>query len=195
MVRYIIGIDPGFGETGVVLYTDSGEDEILEWATFKCPPKGQADAARAAALAENIINEILGWIEAYKIAHLDISLEVPVMGKNVRSLQKQMRVLQEIESGLFYRVAGEVKELWITEINPKQVKVLATNDGGAGKAAVIRASPFSTIKYAMELQLTTLEALADAWAIGLAAWGIKGTRFNFSSLKAAKIVRTSNDKD
>lgn len=187
MDRYIVGIDPGFTETGVVLYRDLDEMEILEWATFKCPPtQVRASATRAAALAEHVLAEITKWIERHGIQHLDVSIEIPFLGKNPASYQKQIRVVQEIESGVFYRLAGEVQELWVTEIGPKQVKVLATNDGGASKAAVIAASPFGSNG---EITEKTLEAIADAWAIGLAAWGVKGGRFNFSSLKAAKVIR------
>ena len=46
-MKHIIGIDPGFTETGVVLYSDD-EEGILRWATFRCPAHGQASAARAA---------------------------------------------------------------------------------------------------------------------------------------------------
>jgi hypothetical protein len=42
------------------------------------------------------------------------------------------------------------------------------------------------------MTIDTIEAVADAWAIGLAAWGIKGGRFNFSSIKASKVVRRSD---
>ena len=193
MKRYIVGIDPGFGETGVVLYTDEDTDTILEWATFSSPPKGHAAAARAASLAEHVISELLKWIERHKIQHLDVSIEVPFMAKNVAGFQKQIRLIQEIESGVLFRLAGEIQELWVTEIGPTQAKLLATYDGGASKQEIVMASPFfAGIGSVIHMTLSTIEAVADAWAIGLAAWGIKGGRFNFSSLKAAKVVRKSD---
>lgn len=193
MKKYIVGADPGFGETGLVLYLDGAEDNILAWATFQCPPKGQSDAARAASLADHVINELVTWIERFDIQHIDICIEVPFMGKNVASFQKQIRVVQEIESGILFRLAGEVKELWVTEIGPTQAKRLATYNGQASKQEVIEASPFNR-RPESKADLSTLEAIADAWAIGLAAWEIMGGRFNFSSLKAVKVVR-KNDED
>ena len=197
-MKYIVGIDPGFTETGVVLYTD--DDPMLRWATFKCPAKGQASAPRAASLAENVIAELVQWVEEYDIAHLDVCIEMPFFnGKNVASYQKQMRVVQEIESGLLFRLSGEVVELWVTEITATQVKLLACNYGQATKVQIISMSPFAAYDEdgndpAHIGSQATLEAVADAWAIGQAAWGVKGNRFNFKSVKAAKVARTS-DKD
>lgn len=190
MEKFIIGIDPGFTETGVVLYRDTDEGDVLAWCTYKSPV-GRADAARAASLAEHIIADILLWVDTCGIKYLDVCIETPVFGRNVAGFGKQMRLIQEIESGLLFRLAGELKELWVTEIGPTQVKVLACNDGRASKGAIIRASPIGPD---MGLKIETREALADAWAIGLGAWGIKGKRFKFSSVRAAKVVKTSDTK-
>lgn len=190
-MKHIIGIDPGFTETGVVLYSDD-EEGILRWATFRCPAHGQASAARAASLADHVINEIVGWVEKHEVTRLDVCIEIPFLSKNVDSYQKQMRVVQEIESGLLFRLSGELIELWVTEVSPTQAKLLACNYGQATKDQVIAMSPFFYIKWSGTQ--STLEALADAWAIGQGAWAVKGKRFNFSSVKAAKVVRRS-DKD
>ena len=188
--KHIIGIDPGFGETGVVLYTDATPD-ILDWATFSCPPHGQAAAARAASLAEHVLVELIKWVATYQITNLDVCIEIPFLKRGrVDSYQKQMRVVQELESGILFRLSSEVMELWVTEVSPTQAKLLACNYGQATKEQVVAASPFSA--YPMDAQ-TTLEAVADAWAIGQAAWAVKGKRFNFKSVKAAKIIRRSHD--
>ncbi len=79
----------------------------------------------------------------------------------------------------------------MTEVSPTQAKMLATNNGGASKAEVIAASPFHG--YPMNSQ-ATLEAVADAWAIGQAAWGVGGHRFNFTAVKAAKVVKRYDKK-
>lgn len=194
-MKHIIGIDPGFTETGVVLYSDD-EEGILRWATFRCPAHGQASAARAASLADHVINEIVRWVEKHEVTHLDVCIEIPFLGRSVESYQKQMRVVQEIESGLLFRLSGELIELWVTELAPSQAKSLACNYGQATKDQVIAASPFATSTPGTRepLSNSTVEALADAWAIGQGAWAVKGKRFNFSSVKAAKVVRRS-DKD
>jgi Holliday junction resolvasome RuvABC endonuclease subunit len=189
--RYVVGCDPGFGETGLVLYLDDAEQNILEWATFKSPPGGRAAAARAASLAEHVINEMVTWIERHDIQLLDIGIELPIFGRNVASYQKQMRVVQEIESGLLFRVSGEVQECWVTEVLPNQSKLLACNYGGATKAEIIMVSPF-TSGYNINMPQATIEAVADAWAHGLATWGVMGGRFSLSSVKASKIVRRSD---
>jgi Holliday junction resolvasome RuvABC endonuclease subunit len=189
-MNYIVGIDPGFTETGVVLYKDDDERTIIRWATYKSPAHGQAAAARAASLAECVIADLVKWIEEFHIQHLDICIEIPFLAKNVAGFQKQIRVIQELQSGILFRLAGEVLELWVTEVGPTRAKVLACNDGRATKEEIVKASPFGLMTWHQHTART--EALADAWAIGLAGWGSEPCRFNFSSVKAAKVVRHSD---
>jgi hypothetical protein len=120
-------------------------------------------------------------------------IELPVISfkkkkLNVLNYSKQIRVVQEIESGIYFRVASTVFECWVTEINPKSAKVLATNDGDADKAQMVQASPFrDTVKY--RVNKAAREALADAWAIGLGAWGVRGDRVNYTKMMVATIVQ------
>ena len=135
-------------------------------------------------MAHAIIDQILTYIEGFKIQHLDISIETPIMNHNVSSFEKQWRLVQELESGILHRLAGELLECWVTEVAPSQSKVLATNDGRAKKEDMIAASPF---KDRVDLAKSTREALADAWAHGLATWATKGGRFNFGQMQAATV--------
>lgn len=181
MDRFSIGIDPGFGEAAAVLYRDADENAVLAYATYTAPDPKDPPAARAMALADRVIDTLAFWVDQFDIKLLDIGIETPVMAKNVDGFSKQWRFVQELESGIMHRLSGELIECWVTEVNPSTSKSLATNDGRASKAEMIEASPFR----ASGFRDSTKEALADAWAHGLATWETKGSRFNFTAAKAA----------
>ncbi len=185
MRRYTVGIDPGFGETGVVLYDVDDDGHPIAWSTFSCGP-GETDICRTVSLGGVVVNLLLDWIKEYGIKHLDVAIELPIYNKNPKTFTKQIRLLEELESGIFHIIAGQVEECWMTEVNPKTSKMLATTDGDAPKAAMVAASPFK--EYNDVLQ-PTREALADAWAHGLATWGgcNKCVRVKFSDLRAAEV--------
>lgn len=183
MDKWSIGCDPGFGEAALVLYRDSNENEVLAYATWTAPNPNDPPAARAMSLADRMIDQIVFWIEQFDIRLLDIGIETPIMARNVDGFSKQWRLVQELESGIMHRISGELVECWVTEVNPSQSKMLATNDGRASKAEMIASSPFRTSGF----RDSTKEALADAWAHGLATWEVKGGRFNYTVAKSADI--------
>lgn len=184
-MRYTVGIDPGLTETGVVLCLDDDALTPVAWATFSSPTRGHTTLARVVSLASAVLAQLEEWVVAYSIVRLDTAIETPIKGPNVASYAKQMRLLQEIESGVFHLLAGELEECWVTEVNPMQSKLLATDNGAAGKAEMVAKSPFK----GYTARKATVEALADAWAHANAAWGgLKGVpRANFASIKAAPV--------
>lgn len=185
------GIDPGLTKTGMTAFPDADTSDILAWATFSCTGTKNPDLARVLSLASAVIDNMLRWIVEFKILDLDIGIELPILGRgrnrtvNPQAYAKQYRLVQEIESGIYYRVAPEVRECWVTEIYPATAKNLACNYGDATKAEIIEASPFI-----IDEPLDVLEAIADAWAIGLSTWGgVKkpADRLNLSEMKPAKV--------
>ena len=198
-MKYIIGIDPGLTETGVVLYDDENDQDVLSWSTFSAPNTGAADVSRVVSLAAAVVNRIMAWITEYKIEQVDICIELPIYNKkagNVQGLIKQARLLEEIESGIFHIVAGELKECWVTEVNPVTSKTLATNYGRATKAEMIAASPFKAGKAGTPgATVATLEAIADAWAHGQAAWDVAGMRLDYCKLTAAELKERFNARE
>lgn len=188
MKRWCIGVDPGFRETGAVLFLDEGEETPVAAATWSCTNTADDDLPRAVALAGEVVTQIIAWIRKYEIEHLDISIETPIYKRNAATFIKQIRLLQEIESGIFHIVEGEVKELWLTEVNPITSKRLATDSGKATKADMIRCSPYRDT----EVRAHTKETLADAWAHGLAAW-TTGTRVRVTGLRVAEVENEYED--
>jgi Holliday junction resolvasome RuvABC endonuclease subunit len=181
--RWCIGIDPGLRETGAVLFLDEGEETPVAWSTWSCASTEFEDIQRVVALASRVIDEILFWIAEYGIEKLDISIETPVYKRNAATFTKQVRLVQEIESGIFHIVAGELAECWVTEINPISSKVLSTGRGRATKEEMIAVSPFTNSK----ARKHTVETLADAWSHGLAAW-TKGNRLRYSTMRVAEVI-------
>ena len=157
--KYSIGLDPGFGETGMFLGKDVGNDiRMLDYASFRCPKKSVPDLARAVSLAGAVVNRILGWIDDYGIEALDISIELPIYNGDAQTLIKQARLLEEIESAIFYMVAGQLRECWLTEVNPSTSKFLVNCPPNRKP---VPESPFAD---SQEMEVPTQEALADAWA-------------------------------
>lgn len=191
MMKASFGIDPGLTKTGMVAYPDADDRAILAWATFACTGTKNPDLARVLSLASCVVNEMLRWIESLEVQDLDIGIELPFLAKNPQGFAKQMRLVQEIESGIYYRIAPEVRECWVTEVYPKTSKLMACNYGAATKAEIIQASPFEGWRTMHEdWKLDTAEAIADAWAHGLCTWGgakDPAARLNFTALRPAHV--------
>jgi len=189
-MKWSIGIDPGLGETGVVLCRDDVQPLTEEWVTYSCPP-GDEDVARVVSLAGAVIDCIVGWIEEYGIEQLDICIELPVYKHNAATYTKQIRLLEEIESGLFFLVAGEVKQLYLTEVYPSTSKGLLTNDGRADKDRMVECYEKLHPPWDKGVNRATKEAVADAYAHSLACWltgaNLRMTRVNLTDLQAAVV--------
>jgi Holliday junction resolvasome RuvABC endonuclease subunit len=178
-MRWSIGIDPGFGMTGVVLLKASEQEKVVDAAVFSCGASAGNHFERTISLSASVVDQVCRWITDHKITHLDIGIETPIFGKhrNANVFSLQWRLIQELESGLVYVPASfdGMRELWITEIHNKTSKMLATGSGEADKPAMIAASPFNGNK---EFDQSRLEALADAWAHSLCTWDVAGVRMN-----------------
>jgi len=156
--RFLVGIDPGFVETGVVVL---GPDRSLRaYATYTMPP-GEFTAVRAARLAGRIAT----FVERNVPGPALIGCEYAVARSNVDVYRKQCQLLQAIGWSLW------VLNRWLwdfVEVGPTMVKLCATGDGNANKAAMIEASPFARPEFG-HLRRPTLEALADAFGVALAS--------------------------
>lgn len=162
--QYSIGIDPGFTETGAVLKVG---DDVLDWVTMSCTDTAYADTLRAVALAGELLTQLVEWVKTYKIKALDVAIELPIYNNNPVTHMKQVRLMQEIESGIVFLVASVVKDCRLTEIYPSVSKRLSTGDGSAEKYLILSMSPFKDLK---GLSKDTMETISDAWAHSLSAW-------------------------
>lgn len=161
--RWTIGIDPGFGQTGVVLLRGP---EVKEFAVYSRGP-GEPAFQRTAYLGEKILNTLHQWLLRYGIERLDVAIETPIWKKNAHNFELQWRLVHHIEFGLWVWVSSETR-LWVTEVPPTTSKKLATGDGRASKETVAEASPFLRANFPDD---TTWTTLGDAWAHSRAAWG------------------------
>ena len=193
MRKWGVGLDPGFGETGVFLFyeDESCHVHIVAWATFKCPPGGKPDLARAVSLAGTVVNILFEWIQKYDIKLLDIAIELPIYKRSSgpQTLIKQARLLQEIESGIFHIIAGELTECWLTEVSPSTSKRLANCPMNRKPVAE------SPVAETPGLNVATREALADAWAHSLATWGVAGKRRALHGTMAAEVTMVCEEPD
>jgi Holliday junction resolvasome RuvABC endonuclease subunit len=189
--RWAIGIDPGLRETGVVLCKDGVEPEMMEWVTYSCPP-GDADITRVVSLGGSVVDCIVGWIREYGIEELDVTIELPVYTHNAASFTKQIRLVEEIESGLFHVVTDCVSKLYMTEVYPSTSKGLLANNGRAGKDEMIECYERVTQQeWPAGTKKHTKETVADAYAHSLASWmsggNLRLSRMDFTRLRAAVV--------
>jgi hypothetical protein len=183
--HYTIAADPGVGETGLILLAPGSSRDVLEYATFSCPPNGSA-FGRTMALSDQIAMRMGVWMDKYAVEYVDICIETPIWNKSPRSFELQWRLVQAIEMLLYMHAClADLKECWITEVPPTTSKRLATSDGGASKDRVAEFSPFERGDFK---SVDTWRTLGDTWAHSLAAWGAAGTRRNFTKLKLGKVV-------
>lgn len=188
-MKWAIGIDPGLRETGVVLCKDKLEPEMVEWVTYSCPP-GDEDLTRVISLGGAVVDCVIGWINQYGIDAVDVSIELPIYNHNAATFTKQIRLVEEIESGLFHIATGEVKQFYMTEVYPATSKGLLTNNGRAKKPEMISCYEKLTGQvWPQGTNLHTKETVADAYAHSLACWldGAHLNRMNFTRLQAAVV--------
>ena len=156
---WCIGIDPGYGMTGMVL-VDSFGDVVSEWAGARAP--GEHEASRAALHAGVIGVQMANMVCMMPLCTLRVGIETPVYSGNALTFSKQWRLIQAIEQMLlgFPKVHIELAEI----VNSTSKKVL-TGNGGADKDAMVAASPYAG---RTDLATSVREALADAYAHALA---------------------------
>jgi Holliday junction resolvasome RuvABC endonuclease subunit len=163
--KWVLGIDPGFGNTGAVLrLADSRKvhaarcwlnDEVQDWYVL-----------RAMSIAIPMMEQCLAWITEYDIECLEVCIEEPVFNKNPRNLMVQMALFALIQAYVYDYLVPHVPEVYLTLVNPKTSKRLLAHDGNAKKDAMVKASPWYKHPEANQSQR---EALADAFAHSLAA--------------------------
>jgi len=159
--RWRVGIDPGFGLTGLVLVAP--DDVVAAFATYHSPVHADV-IGRTAAIGNSIVTHILQWVWQFNIRAVDIGIEMPVYRNNAGTLMLQMRLVQEIESGLYHLIGPELKSCYVYEVDPTTSKKLATGKGNADKGEMIVACPLLSLWGDKPMSKEIMEAVADAWA-------------------------------
>jgi hypothetical protein len=153
------------------------EGHYLAGVTFAASKEGP-DLERIENLADTIIGAIRVWMQDHHIREMLVAIEHPILraGKRAGSYgletyRKQITLLHAIEAGLWDLARDPGGTISVREISPSASKRLATGDGAADKDAMVAASPFSRRD---DMRKPTREALADAWAHGVAGKLIAG---------------------
>jgi len=178
---YSVGIDPGYGEAGIVLRR--GPD-VLEFGLVSDEyGHGFPTVFRSQAVAACLIGKLIGWIGEHGIVELDIAIERPIYNQHPENFAKQYTQVQALQALVCSEVAPLLKTCWISEPNPSESKKLATGEGDAGKPEMLQMSPFATMGLVADLRLQSRWTLADAWAHSLATWGAVPRRFRADQIK------------
>lgn len=174
--RYVVGIDPGLTETGMVLLDPAGVYKA--GATFRASRVSGSDLERVVNLGSSVVGMLAAWSVQYGIQRVLIGIEYPVVAHagNITSYRKQVSLLHEIERSLWQQSLSSIKVygddstlVRIAEINPTISKKGLTGDPMADKASMIEHGPF---KGRDDISRPTREALADAYAHALAAMDV-----------------------
>jgi len=117
------------------------------------------DQLRYMRLARGVAEWLSIQCSKRRIDELMLAIETPILKRtNVTGYRKQVSTINTIELALAVEGVD-----WFIEINPTWAKRAATNDGSATKDEMVAASPF------FGQAGDSVEAMADAWAIALAA--------------------------
>lgn len=156
-----VGIDPGLGETGVVIL--SPELDVLACSSWTAP-KGN-DLERCISLAGTVAAWVFQQVPAGTGA-IEIGLETPVLTGSPVVFAKQWRFLSLLEYFLYAESKKFSRSITLTEVTPTESKKALTGYGTADKEDMINYSPFTD---AHNMRQSTKEAVADAYGHAIAA--------------------------
>lgn len=188
--QWVIGIDPGFGMTGLVLMRG---DTVAAFASYTSPPDDNV-IGRVTSMSNSVVTQILKWVWQFEIQELSISIETPIYNSNAGTLMLQMRLFQDIESGLYHLIAPELigGVCNVYEVNPTTSKTLATGSARATKGEIITASPLLALWAESPMPQEIMEALADAWAHSLAVYDEDSEGVDMVNLEYVQCAQTSD---
>jgi len=185
---WVVGVDPGFGMTGLVLMHGK---TVAAFASYTSPPSDDV-IGRVTSMSNSIVTQILKWIWQFELTDVSISIETPIYNSNAGTLMLQMRLFQDIESGLYHLIAPELTVCNVYEVNPTTSKTLATGNGRASKGEIITASPLLSIWAENPAPQEVMEAIADAWAHSLAVYSDDIEGVDMVNLAYVQCTQTSD---
>jgi len=157
----VVGIDPGVTRTGVVIMDEN--KEVLAGATFHSSGPKYTKFCKGCRVID-LSTDIDEWVGSWFWDNLTdeptvrLAIETPVMGRNVEGFALQWRLVQALINTLGWDTC--------IEVHNTKAKIAATGNGSAKKAQMVEASPWAYGDFSED----DVEALADAYAIGLVAY-------------------------
>lgn len=171
--RFVIGIDPGYGNTGCVLRL-SDEQETLEGACWRDEETHEWNILRASAICIPMMEMILGWVDAYDIEELEVIIETPFLSRNPGTLMVQMYLFVLLQSYVFDYLVPVIPKVWLTIVHNATSKTKLAHKKSASKDEMIAASKWANWKSfsydGRKMTKNQAETMADAYAHSLSAY-------------------------
>lgn len=163
--KWVLGVDPGYGNTGAVLRLASSNKPVAVKA-WSNDNTNEWDITRSMSIAIPLIESAVAWVQEHDIEHLEVCIEYPVYNGNAVILMKQLVLYTMIQMYVYDYLVPLVDEVYLTQVNNKTSKSKLCGDGTANKSLMIEHSPFAG---RADLNYDQKHTAADAFAHSLSA--------------------------
>ena len=163
--KWVLGIDPGFGNTGAVLRLVD-EQEVVDAACWYNDNVHDWNVLRAMSIAIPLIERAVALVQENGVECLEVCIEYPVYNGNAKVLMSQMTLYTLLQVYVYDYLVPLVPEVYLSTVNNRTSKKLLAHDGSADKQAMIEASPWAGCD---DLTYSQLHTLADSYAHSLSA--------------------------
>lgn len=164
----MLGIDPGYGNTGAVLRLAS-EDSVEAAACWRNDNVGEWDVLRAMSICIPMMEQILAWVDEFNIEELEVVIETPFLNRNPGTLMVQMYLFVLAQAYVYDYLVPVVPQVYLTVVHNATSKSKLAHKKSASKSEMIAASPWKDYKNE-GLTFNQAETLADAYAHSLSAY-------------------------
>lgn len=166
--KWVLGIDPGYGNTGAALRLAS-EDKTTAAVCWRNDNVGEWDVLRAQSICIPMIEQTLAWVNKYQIENLEVCIETPFLNRNPGTMIVQMYLFVLAQAYVFDYLVPIVDQVNLTIVHNATSKSKLAHIKNASKSEMIAASEWADYKQ-MGLTYDQAHTLADAYAHGLSAY-------------------------
>lgn len=166
--RYVLGMDPGLGNTGAVLRLAS-DNKSLAGSCWRNDNVGEWDVLRAQSICIPMMEQVLAWVDKYDIEELEVCIETPFLNRNPGTMIVQMYLFVLAQAYVFDYLVPIVPQVYLTVVHNATSKSKLAHIRGATKSQMIEASEWKNYKD-MGLTFNQAETLADSYAHSLSAY-------------------------
>jgi Holliday junction resolvasome RuvABC endonuclease subunit len=165
--KWVLGIDPGYGNTGVVLRlaSDKGTTAAVCWRNDNV---GEWDVLRAQSICIPMMEQVLAWVGKYDIEELEVCVETPFLNRNPGTMIVQMYLFVLLQAYVFDYLVPIVPQVYLTIVHNATSKSKLAHIKAATKSQMIQASEWADYKK-RGLTYDQAHTLADAYAHSLSA--------------------------
>lgn len=166
--KWVLGIDPGYGNSGAVLRLAS-DDKSLAAVCWRNDNVGEWDVLRAQSICIPMIEQTLAWVNKYQIENLEVCIETPFLNRNPGTMIVQMYLFVLAQAYVFDYLVPIVDQVNLTIVHNATSKSKLAHIKNASKSEMIAASEWADYKQ-MGLTYDQAHTLADAYAHSLSAY-------------------------